>query len=228
LSLCDGFDGPAGTPLRPDLAIIADLIPGGVRLLDLGCSDGALLDCLVRCKGVKGRGIELSELGVLACVRRGLSVRQGDLREGLLDYPAGSFDYVVLSQTLPYLDDPQRILGEVLRVGRRAIVSVPNWGYWRCRLELLVRGRIPMAPDLPQPWYQEPRWQALTVSDFTHFCRQSGIGIRREIYLSADLQKPVRRLSNLLATTAIFELERAQGRSTSGPSPSGHGPIGTA
>ena len=117
--------------LRPDLQAIADVVPAGGRALDLGCGDGDLLDYLVHYKQVKGRGIELSESGVLACVRRGLSVRQGPLEEGLADYPTDSFDVAILSQTLPFLDDPTAILQEMLRVGRRAIVSFPNWGYWR-------------------------------------------------------------------------------------------------
>ncbi len=135
--------------------------PGAARVLDLGCGDGTLLEHLVRHYAVVGRGIELSEQGVLACVRRGLSVRQGNLEEGLADYPDGSFDFVILSQTLPYLDDPGFILQEMLRVGGCAIVSFSNWGYWRCRLMLLLGGRIPEAPGLPEPWYCKPRWQAL-------------------------------------------------------------------
>jgi methionine biosynthesis protein MetW len=169
-----------------------------------------LLEHLIRNKGVTGRGIELSEPGVLACVGRGLSVRQGDLQEGLADYPAHSFDYVVLSQTLPFLDDPAMILGEMLRVGERAIVSFPNWGYWRCRLELLVTGRVPQAPDLPQPWHEKPRWQALSITDFGEFCRRSSVRITREAYLAGGLRIHIRKFKNLFATTAVFLLERAQ------------------
>ncbi|MCW5860391.1 MAG: methyltransferase domain-containing protein, partial [Caldilineales bacterium] len=135
--------------LRPDLAALADLVSAGARVLDLGCGNGALLEHLARSQGVKARGIELDEANVLACVRRGLSVRQGHLEEGLADYPDHSFDDVVLAQTLPFLDDPGFILQEMLRVGRRALVSFPNWGYWRCRLHLLTTGRMPQAPDLP-------------------------------------------------------------------------------
>ncbi len=195
--------------LRPDLQIVAEFIPKGVRVLDLGCGDGMLLEHLARNKGVIGRGIELSEAGVLACVRRGLSVRQGDLQEGLADYPARSFDYVVLSQTLPFLDDPAMILEEMLRVGQRAIVSFPNWGYWRCRLELLVTGRVPQAPDLPQPWHAKPRWQALSVTDFGTFCRQAGVRITREAYLARGRRIQVRRFKNLFPTTAVFLLQSA-------------------
>ncbi len=194
------------TELRSDLRLIADFIPAGSRVLDLGCGDGALLDFLVQAKGAKGRGIELSEAGVLAGVRRGLSVRQGNLQEGLGDYPDHSFDYVVLAQTLPYLDDPGMILREMLRVGQHAIVSFPNWGHWRCRLELLVTGRIPLAPDLPQPWHEAPRWQAFTVTDFARFCRQAHIAITRQAYLSNGRQVRIIRFTNLFSTTAVFVL----------------------
>lgn len=198
--------------LRPDLQAIADLVPAGVKALDLGCGDGSLLDVLARAKQVKGRGIELSEAGVLACVRRGISVRQGDLEEGLADYPDQSFDVVILSQTLPYLDDPATILQEMLRVGRSAIVSFPNWGYWRCRLELLLTGRIPQAPDLPQRWHDVPRWQAFSITDFAHLCPQIGIRITRELYLSRGQRIQIIKVKNLLATTAIFGLEPDKSR----------------
>lgn len=193
--------------LRTDLQVIAELVPPEASVLDLGCGDGELLDYLICHKYVSGRGIELSEAGVLACVRRGLSVRQGNIEEGLADYPDGSFDYVILSQTLPFLDNPVVILQEMLRVGKHAIVSFPNWGNWRCRLELLLNGRIPQGPDLPQPWYEAPRWQPLTITDFGKFCKKFSIRIRRQMYLAGDHPIHSRRFKNLLATTAIFTLE---------------------
>ncbi|MFZ4663218.1 MAG: methionine biosynthesis protein MetW [Caldilineaceae bacterium] len=195
--------------LRPDLAAIVELIPAGSKVLDLGCGDGELLAYLIQAKQVKGRGIELSEQGVLTCVRRGLSVRQGNLNEGLADYPEHSFDYVVLSQTLPFLSDAKKILLEMLRVGQRAVVSFPNWGYWRCRLELLATGRMPQAPGLPQPWYEAPRWQAFTITDFGQFCRLIDVTICQEIYLAHGRRIQVRKVKNLLATTAVFVLEKA-------------------
>ncbi|OUC07012.1 methionine biosynthesis protein [Litorilinea aerophila] len=198
----------AETRLRPDLEVIASLVPPRSRVLDLGCGDGELLAYLVRQKEVRGRGIELSEEGVLACVRRGLSVRQGNLQEGLADYPDASFDYVILSQTLPFLDNPSMILQEMLRVGSHAIVSFPNWGYWRCRLHLLLTGCMPQAPDLPQKWYEVPRWQAFTITDFARFCRQIGIRITTQAYLARGRRIHVRKYKNLLATTAVFILER--------------------
>jgi methionine biosynthesis protein MetW len=201
-----------GAELRQDLRLVADLIPTKARVLDLGCGDGALMAFLAESKGVIGRGIELSEAGVLACVRRGLSVRQANLQEGLADYPSGSFDYVVLSQTLPYLDDPGMIIREMLRVGRRAVVSFPNWGYWRCRLELLVTGQVPQAPDLPQRWYEYPRWQAVSVTDFAEFCRNAGVEIIGEAYLGGHGPIRIHRFKNLLSRTAVFLLQNGAAR----------------
>ncbi len=191
--------------LRSDLLAIANLISAESSVLDLGCDDGSLLWYLKHQKQVKGRGIELSEAGVLTCVRRGLSVRQGNLQEGLADYPDNSFDYIVLAQTLRYLDDPAMILSEMLRVGRWAIVSFANWGYWRNRLHFLTTGRVPDAPEQPQPWHQPPRWQAFTLADFIDFCHLNSFLIRKQVYLAGE--RPRHTLPNLLAHTAIFVLE---------------------
>ena len=191
--------------LRPDLEAISEMVPVAGKVLDLGCGDGALLAHLIHSKQVTGRGIELSEIGVLACVRRGLSVRQGNLQEGLADYPDKSFDVVILSQTLRYLDDPAMILSEMLRVGHQAIVSFNNWGHWWSRLTLLLHGRIPETPDHPQTWYEAPRWQAFTIADFTDFCRLRGFRIREQIYLSG--KRRGHWFSNVLAKTAVFALD---------------------
>ena len=195
-----------GLSSRADLRAIAELIRQGEKVLDLGCGDGTLLRHLTDLHQITGRGIEISEPGVLACVSKGLSVRQGNLEEGLGDYPDGSFDTVILSQTLPYLNHPDFILREMLRVGRRAIVSFANWGHWRCRLSLLLTGRAPMAPGLPQPWHASPRARPLTVHDFSDFCAQHGMRITTEIYLAGEHRITTRRAKNLQATIAIFEL----------------------
>ncbi len=193
--------------LRADLQAIVELISANEKVLDLGCGDGSLLRYLQDIYHIKGRGIELSEVGVLTCVRKGLSVRQGNLHEGLGDYPDQSFDTVILSQTLPYLNDPTFIITEMLRVGKRAIVSFPNWGYWRCRLSFLLTGRIPMATDLPQSWDTSPRARPTTIRDFGDFCEKHGFHINTEIYLQGSRRIPVRRDKSLRSTTAIFELK---------------------
>jgi methionine biosynthesis protein MetW len=192
--------------LRPDLLAVASLIKQGEKVLDLGCGDGDLLLYLKEKLGVTARGVELSEAGVLSCVRKGVSVRQGDLHEGLVDYPDASFDTVILSYTIPYLNDPAFVIQEMLRVGSRAIVSFPNWGHWRCRLDFLRSGRMPVAPGLPQPWDSAPRARQLTLRDFEDFAVRSGFRIREEIFLSGSTPILPGIAKNLLATTAIFEL----------------------
>ena len=196
--------------LRPDLSAIAEIIPTEARVLDLGCGDGALLEYLIEQKQVTGRGIELNEKNILTCVRRGLSVRQGYLEEGLADYPDNSFDYVTLNQTLHFLDDPRMVLNEMLRVGNQAIVSFPNWGFWRHRLQFLLRGRIPLAQDVRERWHQAPRWQAFTIADFGDFCEKLNIRVNTQIYLAGDQKLRQTRRKNLFATTAIFALQKPE------------------
>ena len=193
--------------LRPDLLAVASLIQPGERVLDLGCGDGALLRYLADTRRVTGRGVELSEEGVLACVQRGVSVRQGDLHEGLGDYPNGSFDTVILSYTIPYLNDPAFVVREMLRVGRRAIVSFPNWGHWRCRLNFLITGRSPVTPGLPQPWDTSPRARPLTLRDFEEFCARDGFRITRRVYLRDSHPLRPGPAAHLRTATAIYELK---------------------
>lgn len=192
--------------LRIDLLAIADLIQPQEKVLDLGCDDGELLRHLIDTRQITGRGVELSEEGVLACVHRGLSVRQGDLQEGLSDYPNGSFDTVILSQTLPFLDNPAFIIREMLRVGKRAIVSFPNWGHWQCRLGFLLTGHTQSPPDFEHYWSDVPRARPLTVGDFGGFCRQYHFHITQQIYFRGQTPLPSRIDKNLRATVAIFEL----------------------
>lgn len=193
--------------LRADLLEIAELIQPGERVLDLGCGDGTLLKYLVDSRQVTGRGIELSEAGVLESMKRGLSVRQGNLHEGLGDYPDQTFDSVILSQTIPYLNDLSFIFQEMLRVGKRAIVSFPNWGHWRCRLELLLSGHSPLAQDLPQIWYTAPRARLFTIRDFELFCKQQGIQITAYVFLQGDRRISTRFDRGWRSTTAIYELK---------------------
>lgn len=193
--------------LRPDLLAVAELIRPGEKVLDLGCEDGRLLRYLIDTRRVVGRGVELAEAGVLASMRAGLSVRQGNLQEGLGDYPDGAFDTVILSYTIPYLNDPAFIIREMLRVGRRAVVSFPNWGHWRSRLSFLLSGRAPATAALPQAWDGGPRARAMTVADFLDFCAAQGFRPVQEIYLQGGQRIPARFDKNIRATTAIFELK---------------------
>lgn len=192
--------------LRPDLQAVADLIQPDEKVLDLGCGDGALLFYIQSTKNVIARGVELHEAGVLACVQRGLSVRQGNLHEGLNDYPDQSFDAVILSHTLPYINNPAGTLREMLRVGKRAIITFPNLGYWRYRLELLILGRMPIPPELPNPWEPGPRPRAMTLYDFEFLCAREGIPIAQTILLYHGRKIEPRWGQNLRASAVIFEL----------------------
>jgi methionine biosynthesis protein MetW len=199
--------GLRGIPLRADLGVIAELIQPREKVLDLGCGDGSLLRYLIDAKQIVGRGVEIAELKVLACVRNGVTVRQGDLHEELRDYPEHSFDTVILSYGLPYLNDPAFIVSNMLRVGKRAIVSFPNWGHWRCRLSLLLTGRMPAAPGDPQPWDGPPRARGLTIADFNSFCAAHDVRVATATFLQGARRVPDRFDTNLRATWAVFELK---------------------
>jgi methionine biosynthesis protein MetW len=192
--------------LRADLGVIAELIQPREKVLDLGCGDGSLLRYLIDAKQIVGRGVEIAEAKVLACVRNGVTVRQGDLHEELRDYPEHSFETVILSYGLPYLNDPAFIVSNMLRVGKRAVVSFPNWGHWRCRVSLLLTGRMPAAPGDPQPWDEAPRARGLTIVDFKSFCAAHAVHIATATFLQGTRRVPDRFDTNLRATWAVFEL----------------------
>ncbi len=172
--------------LRPELAAIADMIRPGTRVLDVGCGDGALLDHLVRNKHVDGRGIELSQQNVNACVARGLSVVQGDADTDLAEYPEGVFDAVILSQTIQATEKPAKVLKDMLRIGRRVAVSLPNFGYWRVRASLLVHGRMPRTRTLDYKWYDTPNIHLCTLADFIGLTREVGAVISEAHTLDSD------------------------------------------
>ena len=168
---------PSGSGLRPDLAAIADMIRPGSRVLDVGCGDGALLEHLVRTKGVDGRGIEISQANVNACVARGLAVVQGDADSDLVDYPAQVFDAVILSQTIQATEKPKAVLDHLLRIGRRTAVSLPNFGYWKVRLGLLAGGRMPRTQQLGYAWWETPNIHLCTLADFVDLTSECGAAI---------------------------------------------------
>jgi methionine biosynthesis protein MetW len=171
--------------LRPDLSIIAGAVPAGARVLDIGCGDGTLIAAL-RDKAVDARGLEIAPANVTAAIARGQSVVQGDANRDLVDYPAGAFDYAILSQTLQTTERPDRIVEELLRIAPRAFVSFPNFAHWRVRLALLWGGRMPVTRLLPVAWYETPNIHHVTVSDFRDLLRMRGIIVERAWYLSGD------------------------------------------
>jgi methionine biosynthesis protein MetW len=196
--------------LRPDLRLIAGMIEPESRVLDIGCGDGALLAYLAREKGVDARGMELSQAGVNACVRHGLSVIQGDADRDLDAFPVGAFDVAVLSQTLQATREPRHVLETLIRIGKRAIVSFPNFGFWRIRLSLLWRGRMPVSELLHNPWYDTPNIHLCTIRDFVALCDEIGVHIERSVTLDRDGRpfalNPRGGLANLLAEQAVFVL----------------------
>lgn len=197
--------------IRPDLLEIASLVETGSRVLDLGCGGGDLMLHLEESKGVEARGVEIKPERVVDCVAKGLSCCQGDIDEGLQDYTEGWFDYVVLSLTLHLVSRPGLVVQEMLRAGRRGIVSIPNFGYWRIRLGLLVRGRIPRAGCFREKWYGTPVGHVMTLNDFRDFCRENGIRVERQRFLSGGgrLSRLLARLwPNFFAQLGIYILTR--------------------
>ncbi|MGH6973177.1 MAG: methionine biosynthesis protein MetW [Stellaceae bacterium] len=196
--------------LRGDLRLVGSMIEPSTRVLDIGCGDGELLYYLVHSKGVDGRGMELSQSGVNSCVRHGLSVIQGDADNDLEDYPSDAFDYVVLSQTLQATRRPRDVLLNLVRIGRHAIVSFPNFGHWRIRLGLLIAGRLPSTALLPYPWYDTPNIHLCTIRDFALLCRDEGIRVERSVSLDRSGRPYTRALANLMAEQGLFLLSRAR------------------
>jgi methionine biosynthesis protein MetW len=191
--------------LRPDLAIIADNVDRHARVLDIGCGDGELMASLRDMRDVDARGLELDPVNVSAAVGRGLSVVQGDVETDLAYYPDKAFDYAILSQTLQTARSPDRVLSELLRIGQRAFVSFPNFGYWRVRAAFLFGGRMPVTPALPVSWYQTENIHQLTIDDFRAFIAERGVTVEGEWFLSGA--KAVNgAAANLRAEHAVFLL----------------------
>jgi methionine biosynthesis protein MetW len=193
--------------LRPDLAVIAANVAPGSRVLDVGCGDGALMAALRDRSGVDARGLELDAGNVAECVARGLSVMQGDADADLADYPDAAFDYAILSQTLQTTKRPDRVLDELLRIGRKAFVSFPNFAHWRVRLSLLWGGRMPVTRLLPVAWYATENIHHVTIDDFRALLAERGVGIEQAWFLTGD-KRTSAAAANFRAEHAVFLLSR--------------------
>lgn len=187
---------------RGDYAIIREIVAPGSRVLDLGCGEAELLAWLVDNKQVQARGVEISASKVRKAIARGVSAYQGDIDEGLADYPDQAFDYVILSQTLQETRAPVKVLREMLRVGKQAIVAFPNFGHWRVRLSMLFSGQAPRTPLFPYKWYESPNIHFLTVNDFEELAKEQGFPIEKRYFLSGSNR--IAAMPNLMAEVAVF------------------------
>jgi len=195
--------------MRADLQVVADLVPPGSEVLDLGCGDGSLLEALMRERGCRGSGVEISDEGFHACLERGVPVLQGDIDRGLDNVADGHYDVVILSQTLHALRRPAFVVEEMMRVSRMAILSFPNFGHWPLRLQMAMRGRMPVSRVLPFPWYDTPNIHLCTIFDFEDLVRERGLAVDRRILLDADgrpARRAIARRPNLLAAAAVYRL----------------------
>ena len=190
---------------RPDFAAIAAWIPKGASVLDLGCGDGSLLRYLKETRAVRGYGVEISDLDIVSCIANGVNVIQNDLESGLSDFEDGSFDFVMLSQTLQATRHTEALIREMLRVGREGIVSFPNFGYWRNRFKVLL-GNMPVSRELPYQWYDTPNVHLCTLRDFETFCSDHCVTVLERRVMTGE--REVGLLPNLLGSTAVYRFQR--------------------
>ena len=198
--------------MKQEFKIIADLIEKKTRVLDVGCGDGTLMEFLKNNKEIDIRGIEISKSKIQRCVSKGLTVIEGDAEKDLAQFPDLSFDYVILSQTLQAFLNPEKVITELLRVGKKAIVTIPNFGYWKVRLHLLTKGTMPITRTLPDEWYNTPNLHMCTIKDFFNFCNDRQIKLYKSLALHNEKTSSINNLNlnikNLSAELGIFLIEK--------------------
>ena len=194
--------------MKNEFKIIADLLPNQSRVLDVGCDDGTLIEALIKQKNIDARGVELEENKVKQCISKGLSVIQGNAETELSQFPGKAFDFVILSQTLQAFYQPEIVLSELLRIGKKVIISIPNFGYWRVRASLLFFGKMPVTKSLPDSWYNTPNLHMCSIKDFYHFCDKKKIKMNRIIGINNERTSSINRVNlemkNLLSEVGIF------------------------
>lgn len=197
--------------LLSDYDMVVFLVEPQSRVLDLGCGSGTLLERLIHERQVQGMGVEIKKDAVIECIHKGLSVFQGDIDAGLADYGNASYDYVILNKTLQVIHNPDLVVDEMLRVGKKAIISFPNFGHWRVRWSLLTGGRMPRTEKLPDEWYNTPNIHLLTIKDFLSYCRKKNITILEEIYLNSHKssgKEIIKKSPNFFADEGLFVITR--------------------
>ena len=198
--------------MKKEFKIIADLIENNTRVLDVGCGDGTLMKYLKDEKNIDTRGLEISKNNVQNCISKGLSVIEGDAEKDLHQFPNLSFDYAILSQTLQAFYNPEKVIDDLLRVANKAIVTIPNFGYWKVRLHLLIKGTMPITKTLPNEWYNTPNLHMCTIKDFFNFCSNKNIELYKSIALSSEKTSTINKknliIKNLYSELGIFLIKK--------------------
>ena len=196
--------------MKKEFKVIASLLPNNIRVLDVGCGDGSLMDLLIKEKNIKVRGLEINKENVKKCISKGLSVIEGNAETELHQFPDQSFDFAVLSQTLQAFYSPENVLKDLLRIGKSVIVSIPNFGYWKVRTNLLVFGSMPVTKTLPDTWYNTPNLHLCTIKDFFKFCLEKNINMDKVVGINKNKTSEIRKsnleLKNLFSELGIFLL----------------------
>jgi methionine biosynthesis protein MetW len=194
--------------MKKEFKVIADLLPKNVRVLDVGCGDGSLMSHLIKEKNIEARGLELKKENVTKCIYKGLPVIEGNAETELHQFPNQSFDFVILSQTLQAFYNPEKVLKDLLRIGKSVIISIPNFGYWKVRTSLLFFGKMPVTKTLPNSWYNTPNLHMCTIKDLFHFCVEKNIEIKRAVGINEDKTSEIKKsnleIKNFFSKLGIF------------------------